>query len=577
MMCAVSLLVGCQSGLVQTSRMMKVIPGYGSSASSAIDNSQYPVQHVGYSTVSAEPQVSHVERDCACGAVHCDGGCEFGISSPYIPPRPSSLSQSYEERAEWPLALEDAIEIALQHNRDLKVGRYDPGILSWEAHALDSVYDPVFQIGGEWARTEDQVTSFVDGPGTGIASATTDGFGEPQSGDQLSLSKRLRTGGEFKTDFSSSYSLSSPDGDFLVLNPALRSRLNFQLDHNLWRGVGRDVNMVSVRIAQHVHSKAHRSLEIELRQTVLETASAYWALLGARQTLAASRRNIDETEVVWQNEVEKQKLGGSAAPDVAEARELLERFRVGYTQAQKKVADAERDLRDLMGVPLEDHRVVEPVSRPTTEPPVLDWENSVLRALELRPELKLQETEIQVARLKKFEASDRLKPDLSGYAGWGLSGAAEKFDESLETIHDGDYASWWLGVRYEHRFGRRQDKAALEQAQLTLQQQTAALDQVTNQIYKELHDAFQSVENAWDVAQAARQQREAADTVVEARKEMYRVGEIRLDESLRALTAAGLAAAAEQTALAEYNTALTQWEYARGTILDFTRVQFETE
>lgn len=553
LLCALSTTVGCQSGIMQSAKMMEAFPAY--------ESTDGLVQHVCYSDISADPVHRSIQGDV-----------------PFVPPRPTSLNQTVDERVEWPLALEDAIEIALQHNRDLNVERYDPGILSWDAHALDSVYDPVFQLGGEWARTEDQVTNFVDGPGTGISSATTDYFRQPQGlGDQLSLSKRLRTGGELKSDFSSQYSLSSPDGDFLALNPALRSRLNFQLDHNLWRGVGRDVNMVSVRIAQHVHSKAHRRLEVDLRQKVLETASAYWALLGARQTLAARKRNINETEVVWRNEVEKKELGGSAAPDVAEARELLERFRVSFSQAQKQVADAERNLRDLMGVPLEDHRAVVPVSAPSTEPPVLDWENSVVRALELRPELKLQETEIQVARLKKFEASDRLKPDLSGYAGWGLSGAAEKFGDTLETINDGDYASWWLGVRYEHRFGRRKDKAALEQAHLAVRQQTAALDQVTNQIYKELHDAFQSVENAWQVAQAARQQRQAADTVVEARQEMYRVGEIRLDESLRALTASGLAAATEQSALADYNAALTQWEYARGTILDFTRIQFHTE
>lgn len=498
------------------------------------------------------------------------------LNRPFIPPRPSSSATDAESRAAWNLALEDAIEIALSRNADLNVERLTPNISSWRIDVQDSIFDPVFSLGGEWARSEDQVTNFADGPGIDVTSATTDYFRGPQGlGDQLRLSKKLRSGGEMKAEFSSNYAFSEPGGEFLVLNPAIRSDLRLQVGHNLWRGVGRDLNMIDVEIAHHVHSNAHRRLEAEMRQTVLETATAYWSLLGARENLVLRQEGVDEAYAIWVQEIDKQKLGASAGPDVAEAREQLERFRVTYVEVEKEVADAERQLRDLLGVPLEDMRFVEPTSQPTTHSPFLDWENAVVEAMESRPELHLQKSEVEMAKLRRCEAADRLRPDLSGYAGWGLSGAADQFGDTLETIHDGDYASWWLGIRYEHKFGRRQDKALLEQAQLNVQQRAAQVNQITRIIHRELHDAFQSVENAWRVIEASREQLEAAETVLEARREMYDLGESRLEDKLRALSAWGRAASVERRAVADYNRALTAWEYAKGSILEYTQIRFQ--
>ena len=361
-----------------------------------------------------------------------------------------------------------------------------------------------------------------------------------------------------------------------MFNPAIRSNLRVQLNHNLWQGVGRDVNMINVQIAHHVHSNAHRRLEMEMRSKVLETASAYWGLLGARERLSAQKKAIDESQAIWEQEVEKKQLGSSSGPDVAEAREQLEQFKVFLVQAQLQVADAERELRDLLGVSLEDANFVQPVSQPTTHPPKLDWENAVMAAMDSRPEIQLQQTELQMAQLQRREAADQLKPNLSGYAGWGLSGASDKFGESIETIHDGDFARWWLGFQYEHRFGRRRDRAIFEQAQLTVQQNAARVEQSIRMVQRQLHDAYQSVENAWQIVEASRERLAAADTVLNARKEMYDLGEIRLEDKLRALNVWGQAASAERRAIADYNNALTEWEYAKGSILDYARIQFQS-
>ena len=225
-----------------------------------------------------------------------------------------------------------------------------------------------------------------------------------------------------------------------------------------------------------------------------------------------------------------------------------------------------------MNVPLEDGQFIDPISAPTLASPVLKWEASVIAATKLRPEMQLQHARVCIARLRNCAACDRMRPDVSGYAGWGLTGAADSFGDSMDIIGDGDYTSWWLGVRYERQLGRRNDRAKLEQTQLTLSQEVAAMENVRENIYGQLHDAYQSVESAWEVIQLSRDQLSAAEEVLRARREMYLLGVTRLEDSLRAVSAHGKAKAAERRAVADYNRSLVKWEYAKGTVYDYSSV-----
>ena len=227
-----------------------------------------------------------------------------------VPPCPSDVRSHHAEKTAWQLRLDEAIAIALAQNRHLRIERYSPSVVRRQIVMQDSIYDPLFQIGGEWSRVESQVTNVTEGPGTGISSVTSDYFGVPDGlGDQVRLSKRLRTGGDLKAEFTSNYTLSNPGGNFLLLNPAVRSNLRFQVGHNLWQGVGTDVNLTGVRIAQRLHTTARRRLEIEIQKTILDTATAYWMLFGAKEMQASRESGVEEALAMWKHEKEKLVLG----------------------------------------------------------------------------------------------------------------------------------------------------------------------------------------------------------------------------------------------------------------------------
>lgn len=490
-----------------------------------------------------------------------------------IPAKPMSTASWNAEAPEWRLSIEDAVMLTLQGNRRLMVSQYQRDINCQQILAEESIYDPIISVGTQWSEADSQLTSIVEGPGGNTTVQNVDQFGPPRGlGDQAELSQKLPTGGEFSAGVSSSYQFTTPPGPFLIYNPAVRSTAFVEFTQPLIRGSGQDITEIRIRMAETAFQSENHRLEIQIRQTVTETAIAYWTLFGARAMLASREQGVKESEAILKAETERMELGDSSRQDVAAATAKLEEFRVHRARTQRFVADAERRLRSLMGVPLEDGRKIIPTTTPLTEEWPADWDTSAQMAVTCRPEVSLQRSVLQEAELEHFAADDNLRPDVKGYAGWGLSGLDSQLDGSLEELATMDYENWWAGVVYRHELGGRRARSLYEQAQLKLCRQRATIELTEEDIFEELHRAYQQLMNAWEVLQLTQSQRTSAAEVLSARKDMHALGELDLQDYLTSLSDWEQATAAQQAAIGDYNAAVIQWEFARGTILEHQHI-----
>ena len=495
---------------------------------------------------------------------------------PRIPAVPASMSVENPDFKKWYMTMDEAIAIALQKNPVLLVSHYSPRESQEVITMQDSQFDPLLQMGGGWSRTASQITNVLDGPGTGITSTSTDFFGPPQGlADQIRLSKQTRLGGSLAANFGTQYMFYDPGGNFLALNPNIRSNFSVHASQPFGKGSGRKVNAIGIRIARQTHHSATYQVNVQVRSTVFSVVSAYWNLYGAISQLISMDQSVVQGRETWEKEKERLELGDSAAPNVAEARAALEKFRSRQVTARRSVADAERALRDLLGLPHEDGSRITPVTLPHKLEPDLNWEQAVINAVNVRPEMSLAKSNLKIARYNVDTARDGLRPDLEGYAQWTLSGAADKFDESVRIVADNDFHSWQMGFVFQKQLGRRLDRASMRQAQLAQSRTAKSVEVTRRQIYTELHAAYQSVATAWEVIQLQRARRAASLEVLNARKEMYNIGEISLETYLRATAEWSSSMAEERSAIALYNSALAQWELARGTILNSYGIDFE--
>lgn len=485
---------------------------------------------------------------------------------PLEPVQPHRLNA--DDRGVAKLSLLDAMTMALEQNKYVRVQQYSPGLASSEISIEDSYFHPLFQIGGQYSSTTSQFANVVDGPGIGISSSSTSAFGVPQGfADQIRISQRTRSGGEVSAGLSSVYTFTDPSGSFLTLNPSFRSSATAEVSHPFFRGAGYDVAMTQVRIARDLSHAARCQLEMTLAKTAFETSTAYWDLVEARSRLDSRDQGVVEATAALSREEEKLRLGASSTPEVAAVREQLERFRVNRSLAEGDVANAERRLRTVMGISREDGARIIPISEPIVAPPDMEWDEAVDLLSARRAEIRLQNHILQSSFRRLQKAKNGLLPDIQGYAGVSATGTEDSFGQSFQTLSNANYGGWWAGVTYQKQLGRCADRGNHQKALLALAKQRASCVLTKDQILDELHAAHQSAMTAWRGVQMTESQQTAAAEVLKARREMHELGEISVQDYLLSLTQWNQSLTDQRTAVSSYNSALMTWLYAQGTIL----------
>ncbi len=473
----------------------------------------------------------------------------------------------------WKLSLTDARRIALSNNKDITYVRYLPMEAEARVAAENAAFDTVFEFGGTWNKFDRQVASEIQSQGSTFESIINEKFGPgPRLPDTIALSKPLHTGGTFRVSQGAAYDRYSPAGDFLLVNPAWFSSTNFTLEHPLFRGRGLKINRVGICIAQANRRQSIQTFRATIQAQLRDVELSYWQLYYAHRDLATRQEAVTYARTMWENEKERLALGAGTIEDVAQAREQYEEFRIDTNAAENQVLAAENQFRRVLGIPGWDGRQVVVVDEATGTEVHVDWQSAVASAMQNRPELHAQRAAVRSAQLELFRARNGLLPDVALVANYSITGLDDEFDKSVNRLTEGRYSDWTLGFVYRQPLGRRPASAAVRRSRATLCRQGALMQKLEHEIRHELQGSYQQLAAAGRALAMYRSRLEAATTQLNARGELYRLGKMSLDLFLRAHVTYTDAEREQILGLVRYNQAITQWEYAKGTILDHSSV-----
>ena len=503
------------------------------------------------------------------------------------------------EKKKWQLSLEEVKQIALRNNKQVLVYSVQPGQAGTQIEARLSEFDPYFSIGGEWGRANTPLTSSVAVVGSGLSSLVTDTFGNSgSSGNQFSgvgtagyglnattggatqdvlfslpgqnvfeVFKKNATGGTTRLSYGLGYTRQNRTGLFTLVNPAWNSVATASIAQPLLQGAGVEFNRAATQIARANYDQSIRVFEQVVQTMLRDVESAYWQLGFTYYDLYSREVGLEQALATWRKVRAEVEVGRSAIQDLAQAREQFEFYRADRLNAMTRVLTAERNLRLAMGIPPEDDRQIIPADPPILAEYKPDWGTAAIEAVSLRPEIVGQTFSVRAAELELFRQKNGLMPDLTATGNWSLTGLDNQFDQSIDRLTDGDFASWMLGLRYARQIGERSANARVRAAQMTLDREKKELDNLRHIAIHELTDAFRNVQANFRLIDIQGERRRAAATQVQARAEQYRTGLTTLNELLDAQTFLADAIRDEGQAIAQYNQSLIQWEFSKGTIL----------
>lgn len=510
----------------------------------------------------------------------------YGDDAPPATTKPRSvLEPTTAER--WALTMEAAKRLALENNKQIRVLRYQPGIAGTSVDTELAAFDAFFEMGGGWGETDRQVANLVQtfgsaqnalrqnlfggaagfGRNTTTGAATQDGGGGVPGDNLIGFSKRNAAGGTTSINYALSYSRANPISVFTAVNPTWTSEVRLGIEQPLLQGAGVEFNRSRILIARAQQQLAVRDFDTNVQTLLRDVEIAYWQLYFSYQDLYSRETAMKQALVTWQNEASKLEIGTASAPDVAQARQQYELFRAARLQSLNGVLAADRSLRNLLGLAPDDGRQIVPQDEPVTTEYKPDWDVAVLEAMENRPDLSSQRFAIRAAEIELARQKNGLLPDLTVNASYIISGLDNQFDQSIDRLTDNQFNDWFLGIRYRRQIGERAANAATRRAQLTLSRERARLQNLEHTIIHDLHAAYQNLIANYAVIQAEVDRRLAAARQLQGREDLYRQGSTTIDLVLQAQADFANALRDESLAIVQYNQALAQWEFAKGTML----------
>lgn len=360
-------------------------------------------------------------------------------------------------------------------------------------------------------------------------------FNQSLNTSQIGVSKRSATGGTFTFRNVTIGDNNNQNGN-LFGRQSWDSFFEAEARQPLLQGAGTEFNRIAgpgatpgqlngVLLARTRTDINLVDFERNVRDLVAEVENAYWDLYYAYRDLEAKidLRNIaqdtlDTLEAKGDDEDEGNK---------AQAREQLHRFQAEVVDALNgRVLDgtrtnngsnggtfrgvggvrtAERKLRLLVGLPINDGRLIRPSDFPSVVPVVFDWNSAITDALQHREELRRQRWVIKQSELELIANRNFLKPQLDIIGRYRARGFGDQLfgrpnhpTNSYNNFFDDETQEFQAGLEYSLPVGFRRAHAAVRNSELALARANEILREQERVVHLGLSNALSESKRAFE-------------------------------------------------------------------------------
>jgi outer membrane protein TolC len=525
----------------------------------------------------------------------------------------------------WDLSPEDVVSIALANS---KVLRDLGGAVMRVPDRVRTVHDPAIRetdprFGVEAALSafdaQLQTSSYMEMNDRAVNNRFLAGneniLVQEFFSQEARLTKRSATGAEFTALHTTEYDKNNISGNLFPKN--WTTILEGEVRQPLLQGAGWRYNRVAgpfgvpgvvngVVVARINTDISLAEFRIGLRELVSNVENAYWDLYFAYRDLDAKIAARDASLRTWRRIEAQKELPGGVSEKEAQAREQYYRFQEevenalsgrlvegtrsnngssgGTFRGVPGVLVAERRLRLLMGVSINDGRLIRPASDPPLARVLFNWDEIAAEASWQRPELERQRLTVKSRELQLLAAKNHLLPRLDAVGRYRWRGFGEdlidpsrankqRFDNAYQDLTTGDFQEWQVGLELNFPIGFRRAHAAVRNAQLQVSRDRAVLREQERQVIHDLSNAVADMARAYRIAMTAFNRREAARATRQMLEHREGLGaKIDLYVLLDAQRREADAEINYYRALIEYTLSIKNVHYEKGSLLDANSV-----
>jgi len=512
------------------------------------------------------------------------------------------------------IQLVEAVHIALQNNQIIRTaGTFQsPGnALYTNPDRISSMYDPAIQesgvlFGGRGTEAalsafDAQFTTSIFG-GRDERRMNVAGFPSVSTGNgsfNAGIAKQFGYGASASVTHSINY-LDVPGGT--GSQSSYSGDLNFQYRQPLLAGAGTEFTQIAGPIGQSFGGLTGVSqgvliaringdisladFETAVRNLTKDVEDTYWDLYLSYRNYHTAKTAYEAAMLTWRIADLQLEGGVRTRAEVAQSRDQLFAAEAAMHNTRSQIYTAEIRLRRMMGLPVNDNTTLRPSDEPVTAEIVPDWQVSLTESLIHRVELRRQKWNIKSIELQLSAAENLVRPRLDFIGGYNVNGFGDNLidytnDEGpgstgvnsfYQNLFDVGETGWNVGLQLEMPIGLRSAKAQLRNYELRLAKAQKVLYEQEKEISLELAVSFQELARTYQAAVTNMNRMIAARENVTFLEPNIREGDKLLDDLLRAQDRQAQAEVAYYQSLVEYNKALTDLQFRKGTLLNHNGV-----
>ncbi len=491
-----------------------------------------------------------------------------------------------------------------------------------------SAFDAQFGSQMVWGRNEvPQNNAFGLGVGGGGGGPTTAFPLTTETGNFSSqLSKQFATGGSFSLGHSVNYSGNNLPAASQLFRSNYSGNVSAQYTHPLLAGSGTtytriagppSINGLSAQTGNGITSGGGSSssnfsssitgvsqgvviarinqditladFEASVITMLKDVEDLYWELYLSYRTYDTAVTARNSALQSWREAHRILEAGGKPGfkpSDEAQARDFYFQARAATETALSNLYSAELVFRRILGLSVNDGRMIRPTDEPTTSAFRPSWETSLTEALTQRIELRKQKWRVKSYELQLLAAESLTRPSLNFVSNYQVNGLGndlfgntlppgapgQEFKNLYGTITGGQFTGWNLGFQFAMPLGFRFAHTQVRNIELRLAKARDQLQAQEIDISHEIAQDFQNLAVQYTTAQSNFNRYRAAQQRVQLFRAEVEAGTKTFDVLLRALSSQAEAEVAYFRSLTEYNKAITALHYHKGTLLPYDDV-----
>jgi outer membrane protein TolC len=477
------------------------------------------------------------------------------------------------------LSLQDCIQLALQHNLDLQIDRYNPAIALFNLQGGYGAYDPTLNLSGQHDHNE--AGSQLLGGGFIIPGSVSDDnsfsgglTGALPSGATYSLN------GNARDQYGHSFAVTP--GGVLIQQPFENSGASASISGNqpLLRNFWIDNNRLVIKISRNRLKYSEVQLKLQIMTIITTLEQAYYDLIYNRENVNVQTKAVELAERLVMENRKRLEVGALAPLDLQSAEAQAASSRAAVIAATSQLGTQERLVKSLITDAYSSdwaNVTLAPAGNLTAPVPVLNLQDSWAKGLAQRPELLQAKLDIERSGIQLKYDKNQLWPELDVFGTYGFNGSGKEFSDALGDLQTLNRPFYTYGGKIsvplsnlKARSTYKADKANIQQLVLTLKQ----LEQNTLIL---IDNDIGTIRANYDQVQATRAAREYEEAALDAEQKKLESGKSTTYTVLQVQRDLTTARGNEIQALDTYNKSLSQLSLHEGSALDRLQIRLESK